>query len=133
MPAQIPSTTMHALRRWLPGARWRAFGVLFPLGLALIVVACGSATAPDGRPNPTPRPTVTPAPSVDWRLVASPSLASPPQSALLAIAAISPTDAWAVGQSFAESDGQQTLIVRWDGVTWRIVACPGLDPLNAIA
>jgi hypothetical protein len=38
-----------------------------------------------------------------------------------------------VGQSFAESDGQQTLIVRWNGAAWRIVASPGLDPLNAVA
>jgi hypothetical protein len=38
-----------------------------------------------------------------------------------------------VGQSFAESDGQQTLIARWDGAAWRIVPSPGLDPLNAIA
>jgi hypothetical protein len=51
----------------------------------------------------------------------------------LAIAALSPTDAWAVGQSFAESDGQQTLIERWDGAAWQTVASPGLDPLNAVA
>ena len=63
----------------------------------------------------------------------SPNPTSPPQSALVATATLSPSDAWAVGQSFADGDGQQTLIERWNGSAWQIVASPGLDPLNAIA
>ena len=51
----------------------------------------------------------------------------------MATTTLSSTDAWAVGQSFMESAGQQSLIERWDGAAWRIVASPGLDSLNAIA
>jgi hypothetical protein len=70
---------------------------------------------------------------VDWRLVTSPNPTSPPQSALAATTALSSTDAWGVGQSFTDSAGQQSLIERWNGAAWQIVASPGHDPLNAIA
>jgi len=51
----------------------------------------------------------------------------------VATTALSSTDAWAVGQSFTDSAGQQSLIEHWNGSAWQIVASSGLDSLNAIA
>ncbi len=133
MPKRTAFRTSHLLSRWNSQSGWRGVGALLSLGLSIMIVACGSATAPGAGPSATPSSTATPTPSVDWRLVESPNAAHPPQSALLAIAALSPTDAWAVGQAFAESDGQQTLIERWNGSAWQVVASPGLDQLNAVA
>jgi hypothetical protein len=131
MPAHTPPNAANTLGGWTLRAGWRRIGALLSLGLTLAVAACGVTTTIGAQPTATPSPTAPP--SVDWRLQDSPNPARPPQSALLATTTLSPTDAWAVGHAFAETDGQQTLIERWDGVAWRIVASPGLDQLNAIA
>ncbi len=132
MSARTALKTANIVSRWTLRAGWHGVGALLSLGLILAIAACG-ATTPGAQTTATTNPTATPAPSVDWRLVTSPNPTSPPQSALLATATLSPSDAWAVGQSYAEGDGQQTLIERWNGSAWQIVASPGLDPLNAIA
>jgi len=60
-----------------------------------------------------------------WRVVASPT-ALLGDSILNGAAAISPTNAWAVGVTFTESnsDRKQPLIEHWNGSIWTIVASP---------
>jgi hypothetical protein len=68
-------------------------------------------------PPPSPSPTPTPAP-VPWRVVASPN---PDQfnNTLSAVAAVSASDVWAVGQT-----GVSTLAEHWDGTAWSVVPTP---------
>ena len=72
---------------------------------------------PTPSPTPSPVPSPTPAPS-PWRLVASPN---PDQfnNTLSAVAAISPSDVWAVGQT-----GTSTLAEHWNGSAWTVVPTP---------
>ncbi|MGZ3666926.1 MAG: hypothetical protein ACXVDA_20870, partial [Ktedonobacterales bacterium] len=99
--------------------------MLLVLGLALAAAACGSTTGSSRgtQPTATPRSTLTTTqmPSVVWRLVTSPNPTHPAESILAATTALSPMDAWAVGGSYIESDGAQSLIERWDGSAWHII------------
>ena len=63
-----------------------------------------------------------------WSVVSSP--ATPLEgSDLSGVAAISPTDAWAVGNAYSNNDNElQTLIEHWDGTSWAIVK--SLSPTN---
>ena len=64
-----------------------------------------------------------------WSAVKSPQ--TPLESSILnGVAAISPTDAWAVGYSFSTSNSneQQTLIEHWNGTAWTIVKSPNPAP-----
>ena len=60
-----------------------------------------------------------------WSVVKSPK-APLGDSILNGIAAISPTNAWAVGYTFLDSnsDVRQTLIEHWNGTSWAVVASP---------
>lgn len=59
-----------------------------------------------------------------WSVVASPK-APLDSSTLSGVAAISPTDAWAVGVVYSNSTNeQQTLIEHWNGTSWAIVKSP---------
>jgi hypothetical protein len=60
---------------------------------------------------------------VSWKQVQSPSPGS--ISRLYAVRVVSARDAWAVGfHSTSGSAGHRTLILRWNGSTWRQVASP---------
>ncbi|MEO8973437.1 MAG: hypothetical protein ABI406_17765 [Ktedonobacteraceae bacterium] len=63
-----------------------------------------------------------------WGAVESPK--TPLDNSILSgVAAISPTDAWAVGLAYSNStNAQQTLIEHWDGTSWAIVKDP--SPTN---
>lgn len=61
-----------------------------------------------------------------WRAVRVPRPANR-QSWFNAVLALSPTNAWAVGESTdpqADNSGQRTLIEHWDGTSWTIVPSP---------
>jgi hypothetical protein len=60
-----------------------------------------------------------------WTIVPSPN-PSTAENHLLGIAAISPTDAWAVGITTDAGGIWQTLIEHWDGTAWGVVPSP--DP-----
>lgn len=63
-----------------------------------------------------------------WSIVSNPN-APLGDSILNGVAAISPTNAWAVGYTFSESNNvQQTLIEHWNGTSWAIVKSP--NPAN---
>lgn len=123
--------------------RWRHVGVALLIGFALTVAACAT-TGGGGQPTPTtPKPTATatPVPCTGWRIVSSPTNTKYPNSSLSAVSALSPTSAWAVGSTFTEGDTTNqvdSLIERWDGSAWHIVASvntshSGLDAITAIS
>lgn len=59
-----------------------------------------------------------------WSVVKSP--ASPLSGSILdEVTAISPTNAWAVGNAYSNNDNElQTLIEHWNGTSWAIVKSP---------
>lgn len=63
-----------------------------------------------------------------WNVVASPPITLG-QSQLNAVAAVSPTDVWAVGFSDSFS---QTLIEQWNGSSWHMVPSPNVNTTNAL-
>lgn len=64
-----------------------------------------------------------------WSMVSSPNITN---GELLAVAAVSANDAWAVGRSTPSTgttptvtlEGERTLIEHWDGKSWQIVSSP---------
>jgi hypothetical protein len=59
-----------------------------------------------------------------WSVVPSPNV-GPKSNRLLGITAVSPTDIWAFGSYFANSDGsQKTLLLHWDGTAWSMAPSP---------
>ncbi len=63
----------------------------------------------------------------EWSVVASPP-APLGDGILTGVAAISPTDAWAVGYTFYDNASYvtKTLIEHWNGSVWTVVASPGI-------
>lgn len=60
-----------------------------------------------------------------WAVMPSPNPGTGIVDLLRSVRGISPTDIWAVG-SFSDGNGDQTLIVHWNGKTWQQVQSP--DP-----
>jgi hypothetical protein len=94
----------------------------------LVLIACEAAVAAQSEQV-----------TGSWKVVTSPNGGSQASgNALLATAALSPTDAWAVG---AEPNPDQyltaTLAEHWDGTQWSIVPTPAISAptvqLNSIA
>jgi hypothetical protein len=120
---------------WRPFQAWRVSGfggwmrplrlsVLIPL-LALAVTACGIGST--GGQRPTPTPSATPVPCTSWRVIPSPNAMTFPDNHLLALSALSPTSAWAVGTTFVEDGKGGTLVEVWDGVAWKVASSPNPD------
>jgi hypothetical protein len=59
-----------------------------------------------------------------WRVVESPALGT--SSELHAVAAISPSDVWAVGTTYATR--YETLVLHWDGTSWTRIPSPNVGP-----
>ncbi len=59
-----------------------------------------------------------------WTRVPSPSPAGGVGSNLSAVSAPSASDAWAAGSYFTSSGESKTLILRWNGAAWTVVASP---------
>jgi hypothetical protein len=76
-----------------------------------------------------------------WKRVASPSPGvSADANALYGVAAVSASNAWAVGYFRTSSGAPQTLILHWNGTAWKQVASPNpsskssvLDGVRAIS
>jgi len=58
-----------------------------------------------------------------WTVVASPSPGGSHGGFLLAVAAVSPSSAWAVG-GYSNGSEEKTLIERWNGRSWKQVPSP---------
>jgi len=73
-------------------------------------------------------PTGTPLASTaagSWAIVSSPNANPPnPENFLQAVTCVSASDCWAVGYYFPDGGIAQTLIERWDGASWTMVASP---------
>jgi hypothetical protein len=68
-----------------------------------------------------------------WTIIPSPT-PSGYYTYLNGVAAISATDAWAVGFTWTLSDGPQATIEHWDGSNWTLVTAPSSDTeLNAVS
>jgi len=62
-----------------------------------------------------------------WVIVSSPNLTYPAQDNILSgVACVSTSDCWAVG--YESTPGGQTLIERWDGTSWAVVASANTQP-----
>lgn len=60
-----------------------------------------------------------------WHLIATPTLsAGAVGSVLSGVVALSPTDAWAVGDYIGSDGKARPLILRWDGATWQVIPSP---------
>jgi len=74
---------------------------------------------------------------VAWQSVTAPEPPGATNLQLNGIAAVSAGDAWAVGTYLDASFNRRTLILRWNGAVWSIVASPNpndfLNALNAVA
>lgn len=66
-----------------------------------------------------------------WKIVASPNplpTGSLNQNVLVSVAAVSPTDATAVGYILDSSQLRElTMVQHWDGVSWKVVSSPNVD------
>src|SRR5712692_10721467 len=72
----------------------------------------------------------------EWTTITSPNLGSSSNS-LAAVAAISATDVWAVGQYSTDTGPVDTLTLHWYGVQWNVVPSPNssrqVNSLTAVA
>ena len=136
------SNRMGLYPMWL-----RAFALLVLAALfttAGVVAASASASSPTnsvhsgGAPLPgSPRvpldtPTGTPSPcSPVWSVVASPNVGTS-DNFLEGVAAVSASDAWAVGYYFDEGGVPQALLEHWDGTAWALATLPNLTARSSI-
>ncbi len=71
-----------------------------------------------------------------WTTISSPNIGTSSNS-LAAVAAISATDVWAVGQYSTDTGPVDTLTLHWDGVQWNVVPSPNrstqVNSLTAVA
>src|SRR5205823_4438262 len=72
---------------------------------------------------PALTPTLTPVCSPSWAVAASPNPSGSLQY-LFGIAAVSPTDIWAVGVYDPTPSSSWTLILHWDGNQWSQISSP---------
>src|SRR5579872_2095126 len=108
--------------------------IFFPVVLAVILLAAFA------NPSSLAATLVSHAPQAhcgSWQLVSSP-IQGQGNNTLQAVAAVSATDVWAVGDSFnTHARAQQTLIEQWHGTSWQVVASPNtgayLNELTAVA
>jgi hypothetical protein len=132
-----PIRTPHT-RAGRPTRHWHGIGAVLLMAIVLLIAACGPTTGGSVLPTPTPKSTATatPAPCASWRIVSSPNMPGLPHSALRSVTALSPTQAWAVGVTYAVGDTVgpvNSLIEQWDGSAWQIVASAGYDALAGVA
>jgi hypothetical protein len=89
------------------------------LALLVLLTACGSSSS---KAKVTPIPPTTTPPPKGWNAVASPPVGS--EGNLTAVAALSATDAWAVGNYETPDSLQRTLIEQWNGTSWAQIPSP---------
>src|SRR5262249_47286068 len=65
---------------------------------------------------------------VGWSIVSTPDVPGSTFTELRSLAAVSPTDVWAAGDSFDPQLGYQPLAEHWNGTEWSIVSVPSPGP-----
>ncbi|MBA3832996.1 MAG: hypothetical protein H0X34_14090 [Chthoniobacterales bacterium] len=63
-----------------------------------------------------------------WSVISSPSTDPFEEDQLLGVTCTSASDCWAVGYAFDGNSETRTLVERWDGTSWAIVASPNTLP-----
>jgi hypothetical protein len=110
---------------------WKAVAIAASALLAAVAVPGASAGASATASGPSAPSTIV---CGQWNVVPSPNRGSH-GSSLGGVAAVSSTDAWAVGNSYNGSI-YKTLAERWNGATWSIVATANVgtrtNSLNAV-
>jgi hypothetical protein len=85
-----------------------------------------SIVTPHTVPNPVTQTLIEHWNGKVWKAAASPNPATATNT-LNAVAAVSSRDIWAVGQQASQGEGPlQTLIERWNGKGWKVVASPNV-------
>jgi hypothetical protein len=104
------------------------------LALIVLLAACGSVSSKAKATVTLVPPTATPLPK-GWNAVTSPPVGS--EGNLTDVAALSASDAWAVGNYETPDSLQRTLIEHWNGTSWTQVPSPNPSPrfniLSAVA
>jgi hypothetical protein len=104
------------------------------LALIVLLAACSSVSSKAKATVTSAPPTATP-PLKGWNTVASPPVGS--EGSLIAVAALSAGDAWAVGQYEGPDSLQRTLIEHWNGSSWTQIPSPNssqrFNTLSAVA
>ena len=67
----------------------------------------------------------------DWSIAASPDVSATANNLLSGVTCVAAGDCWAVGSAVNGNDTEQTLVERWNGSAWTVVASP--NPLLASA
>jgi hypothetical protein len=99
----------------------------------LVVTAILAASGTPAALGTTPQAGAPRVCGPNWQIVRSPNPADALSSRLFSVAALSATDAWAVGSQVSEPNNVFTvipLVEHWDGLAWSEVATPPL-PNNA--
>jgi hypothetical protein len=112
--AVVAPNEVFAVGTWVNTSPYQTFIERYSGG------SCGSVTA-------TPSPTVTPTPTCmpGWDRVISPN-PGVGGAELNGVAAVGPNDVWAVGYYVNNDTVKQTLIERWNGVTWNVIPSPNM-------
>jgi hypothetical protein len=95
----------------------------FLCGVGASAEADAWAVGSSRRPGGAARPLALHWDGERWRVVATPS-AGPGDQFLNAVAAVSPSDAWAAGLWRGSDEAARTLVMHWDGRLWSIVDSP---------
>lgn len=113
LPSPVPDTPVTLARPRTPWRRPSPYGRACALVVAAVLGATGTLT---GSASAAPGPE-------GWR---SWSTAGPERNEeLRGVAALGPSDAWAVGYREAESGTNAPVAERFDGAAWRATAVPG--------
>lgn len=103
------------------GAGWLWRGALAVL-LAGVVAGCGTTSAQHPKATPTATQRLPVPPAKGWNAVTSPPVGQ--EGRLSGVAALSASDAWAVGQFHGTDSLPRTLAEHWNGSAWSVVTSP---------
>src|SRR6476646_1581058 len=95
----------------------------------LFGVACVSASdcwavGDYSNENVIPRTLIEHWDGISWAIVSSPNTNTTDRNFLTGVTCASPSECWAVGYYYHDILPVQTLIERWDGISWAIVSSP---------
>src|SRR4051812_42239449 len=85
------------------------------IGALLLAIAFGTLGLTGSAQGESPVWRVVPIEAVKWQ-------------ELSGIAAVSPTDVWAVGEQRAADGVNRTLTEHWNGSSWQVVPSPNIGP-----
>lgn len=141
LQTEMPAAEHNTLRSGQLPAREGKRRVLLWMQIAAALLIVGTLTgglvrfimqAHPGNLGVSPTPTAAVCKPYSWQVTGAKT-----NGRLVAIAALSPNNAWAVGSRQISADSDMPLIEHWDGQRWSIVAGPALSDsfgtLEAIA